>query len=150
MMTAAFTSLSQNNTTFRIVADNTTVSALLVDILANCSSDIFSPSTIESSTFNDSLASPKPEQTVQYYRASTVALTLDGYNNTGALEAEGTPDTPLPTNIDSNLLNCLNSTIGEAVPLTGVQCGSANVQWTSPSIGFMSLIWVLWYLSSMF
>lgn len=143
MMTAAFPSSSQN-TTFRVVADNTTLSTLLVNIVANCSSDIFSPSTITPTTFNDSLVSPKPEQTVQYYR--TVALTLDGYNNTGALEADGTPDTPLPTNIDTNLLNCLNYTIGEAVPLIG----SASLQWTSPSIGVISFIWVLWCLSSIF
>jgi len=147
MMTAAFSSSSQN-TTFRIVADNTTVSSLLVNIVANCSSDITSPSTITPSAFNDSLASPKPEQTVQYYRASTVALTLDGYNNTGGLEANGTPDTPLPTNIDTYLLNCLNTTIGEAVPLIS----SAGLQWTVPSsIGLISFTWVLlWCLSSMF
>ena len=143
MMTAAFPSSSQN-TTFRIVADNITVATLLVNIVANCSSDIFSPSTITSSTFNDSLTSPKPEQTVQYYRASTVALTLDGYNNTGALEVYGTPDTPLPANIDVNLLNCLNSTIGEAVPLIG----SASLR--SPNIGTISFIWVLWCLFLMF
>lgn len=143
MMTAAFPSSSQN-TTFRVVADNTTLSTLLVNIVANCSSDILSPSTITPTTFNDSLVSPKPEQAVQYYRASTVALTLDGYNNTGALD--GTPDTPLPTNIDTNLLNCLNYTIGEAVPLIG----SASLQWTSPSIGVISFIWVLWCLSSIF
>ncbi|KAF8809096.1 hypothetical protein BYT27DRAFT_7163500 [Phlegmacium glaucopus] len=146
MMTAAFTSSSQN-TTFRIVADNTTVSSLILNIVANCSSDITSPSTITSSTFNDSLASPKPEQTVQYYRASTVSLTLDGYNNTGVLEADGTPDTPLPTNIDTKLLSCLNATIGEAVPLIG----SAGLQWTvPPSIGLISFAWVLWCLTSMF
>ncbi|KAF8809092.1 hypothetical protein BYT27DRAFT_7094897 [Phlegmacium glaucopus] len=147
MMTAAFTSSSQNTTTFRIVADNTTVSSLILNIVANCSSDIASPSTITSSTFNDSLGSPKPEQTVQYYRASTVALTLDGYNNTGALEDDGTPDTPLPTNIDTNLLNCLNATIGEAVPLIS----SAGLQWTMPpSIGLISFAWVLWCLTSVF
>jgi len=90
--------------------------------------------------------SPKPEQTVQYYRASSVALTLDGYNNTGALEAEGTPDTPLPTNIDSGLLNCLNGTIGKAVPLVD----SASLRMMTPSVGLVSFIWVLWCLSSMF
>jgi hypothetical protein len=145
MMTAAFQSSSQN-TTFRIIADNITVSTLLVNIVANCSSEILSPSTITSSTFNDSLTSPKPEQTVQYYRASTVALTLDGYNNTGALEVYGTPDTPLPTNIDVNLLNCLNSTIGEAVPLIG----SASLQWRSSNIRTTSFIWVSWCLFLMF
>ena len=147
MMTAAFSSSSQN-TTFRIVADNATVSSLIVNIVANCSSDIASPSTIKSATFNDSLASPKPEQTVQYYRASSVALTLDGYNNTGALGAEGTSDIPLPTNIDTNLLHCLNSTIGEGVPLIS----SAGLQFMAPpvTIGIFNFLWVLWCLSLVF
>jgi len=147
MMTAAFSSSSQN-TTFRIVADNVTISSLIVDIVANCSSDIASPLTITSATFNDSLASPKPEQTVQYYRASSVAMTLDGYNNTGALGPEGTSDIPLPTNIDTNLLNCLNSTIGEAVPLIG----SAGLRFMAPpvTIGIFNFIWLLWCLSSVF
>ena len=146
MMTAAFSSSSEN-TTFRVVADNTTVSVLLINIVANCSSDITSPSSITSSTFNDSLASPKPEQTVQYYRASTVALTLDGYNNTGALEADGTPNTPLPTDLDTNLLNCLNTTIGAAVPLIN----SAGLQWTVPSSTGLMFTWLLLCcLSSMF
>ena len=60
-----------------IFADNTTLSS---NIAAKCSSDI--------GPLNDSLASPKPKQTVQYYRASTLSLTLDG-----ALEADGMPDT---------------------------------------------------------
>jgi hypothetical protein len=79
---------------------------------------------------------------MQYYRASSVSLTLDGYNNTGALEADGTPNTPLPTNIDTNLMNCLNATIGEAVPLIG----SASM--ATPSIGLI-FIWVF-CLSSKF
>ncbi|KAF8197478.1 hypothetical protein BJ912DRAFT_1055883 [Pholiota molesta] len=74
MMTAEFNSSSSQSTTFRIVADNTTVNSLITDIVSNCtSSNLASPSTIVATTYNDSLVSPKPEQAVQYYRSSTVA-----------------------------------------------------------------------------
>jgi hypothetical protein len=82
---------------------------------------------------------------VQYYRASSVALTLDGYNNTGALAPEGTPDTPLPTNIDTSLLDCLNQTIGLAVPLID----GAVFQLAAPNMGLVCLAWLLWCLSSL-
>ncbi|KAF8163560.1 hypothetical protein B0H34DRAFT_652185 [Crassisporium funariophilum] len=145
MMIATFPSSSQN-TTFRLIADNTTVISLIEDIVADCSSNINSPTTITPTAYNDSLAFAKPEQAVQYYRASSVALTLDGYNNTGALGPEGTPDTPLPSNIDTNLLNCLNATIGEAVPLVG----GAGLRWSSPpSVGLVGLAYVLWCMTSM-
>lgn len=145
MMMAAFQSSSQN-TTFRLVADNTTVVDLIPAITSNCSSSLSNPSSIVATPYNDSLPAPKPEEAIEYYRASSVALTLDGYNNTGSLEAEGTPDTPLPTNIDTTLLNCLNQTIGAAVPLIG----SANIRWSAPpSFSLVGLAYLLWALSSL-
>ncbi|KAJ7583769.1 hypothetical protein C8J56DRAFT_790456 [Mycena floridula] len=76
--------------------------------------------------FNDTdISSPKPESAVEYYCASSVALTLDGYNNTGALDDEGTPDASLLSNID------VNSTIGTAVPLVD----GAGARWSSPHTG---------------
>jgi hypothetical protein len=145
MMTAAFGSPTQNNT-FRIVADNSTVTSLIQAIVANCSSTLSSPSTISATNYSDSLAAPKPEQAIQYYRASSVALTLDTYNNTGGLEADGTLDTPLPTTLDTNLLTCLNSTIAEAVPLVD----GAGVRFSAPpTMGLFGLAYLLWTLSSM-
>ncbi|KAK6974988.1 hypothetical protein R3P38DRAFT_3335295 [Favolaschia claudopus] len=61
------------------------------------------------------------EQVVQYYRASSVALTLDTYNDTAIfLPENSTSQTPLPAGVDQNLLTCLNLTIGQAVPLVDV------------------------------
>jgi hypothetical protein len=144
MMTAAFSSTTQNNT-FRLVADNSTVTSLIQDIVTNCSSVLNSPSTIAPTNYNDSLTAPKPEQVVQYYRASTVALTLDGYNNTGALEADGTPDTPLPTTLDTNLLDCLNFTTAEAVLLVD---GTSLRFSAPPTMGLFGLAYLLWTLLS--
>jgi len=145
MMFAAFISNTQNNT-FRLVADNDTVTSLIEDIKAGCSSNLNNTDSITANNYNDSLIAPKPEQTVQYYRASTVALTLDSYNNTGALQSDGTPDTPLPTDIDNNLLTCLNTTIGEAVPLVD----GTSLRSSIPSMRLVGLIYLIWSFSSLF
>jgi hypothetical protein len=134
-----------STTVFRIVADNSSVTSLISDIRNNCSSHLSSSSSTTPSPFNKSdSGTPKPEQVVQYYRASSVALTLDGYNNTATYAPEGTPDTPLPTFIDTTLLDCLNQTIGLAVPLID----GAGSRWATPNMGLVGLAWVLWCLSS--
>ncbi|KAJ6514272.1 hypothetical protein C8R47DRAFT_944715, partial [Mycena vitilis] len=84
---------------------------------ANCSQFLASSNSATSPVaFNES--GEKPEQVVQHYRASFAALTLDGYNDTAIFAPENsTADTPLPSGVDKNLFDCLNSTIGPAVPL---------------------------------
>ncbi|KAF8997089.1 hypothetical protein BDQ17DRAFT_1401051 [Cyathus striatus] len=100
--------------TFHILSDSDTMNALYSDITANCSSFL--------STSSQPL---KPEQVVQYYRASSIALTLDGYNNTATYAAnDSAPDSPLPDGYDGALLYCLNGTIGQsAVLLDGANEG---------------------------
>jgi len=148
MMTAAFQSNSTNASTFRILADNATVVDLISDITANCSASLSSSSATSPSPYNDTATlPPQPEQVVQYYRASSIALSLDGYNNTAIFEAEGTPDVPLPTNIDATLLDCLNQTIGLAAPLID----GAGSRWAAVpnNASLFGLIWLVW-LSSTF
>ena len=144
MTTATFVSNSTDATTFRVLADNTTVTDLIIAIKSNCSSHLSNSSSSTPSNYSDSLTSlPQPEQAIQYYRASSVALALDGYNNTGALGPDGTPNTPLPSNIDTTLLDCLNQTIGAAVLLV-----DGDVRWASPNMGLVGLFWVLWCIAS--
>ncbi|KAJ8515499.1 hypothetical protein ONZ45_g7091 [Pleurotus djamor] len=100
MVTAAFSPRDNSTQTYRLVADNTTVTSLIDDIRASCSDFLSSNSSTAPAAF-DPNGSPKPEQTIQYYRASSVALTFDDYNNTGALAAEGTPDSPLPSSLNA-------------------------------------------------
>ncbi|KAJ6607847.1 hypothetical protein B0H10DRAFT_2166703 [Mycena sp. CBHHK59/15] len=140
MATAAFQSNS-TNTEFRVVADNSTVAALITDIMANCSSYLTSSSPAAPTPFNASAAdAPKPEQVVEYYRASSVALSLDGYNNTAIFAAENTTaDVALPSGIDVSLLDCLNQTIGLAVPLVD----RAGPTLTIPGIGIVGFVWLL-------
>ncbi|KAJ7078327.1 hypothetical protein B0H15DRAFT_539048 [Mycena belliarum] len=119
MTSVAFQSNS-TGTTFRLVADNATATDLLGSVAANCSSHFAPlPTPLPVPTAFNARAPPvAPEQVVQYFRASSVALSLDGYNNSAVFAPENsTTDTPLPAGIDTALLECLNSTIGLAVPL---------------------------------
>ena len=80
---------------------------------------------------------------MQYYRASSVVLTLDGYNNTAALNDTGPvgPPAPLPSTIDVNLLKCINATIGASVPLVG---SSAHTH-GQPTL--LLLMWLIFFFS---
>lgn len=109
-----------SNCTFRLISDTTTSTYLYYAITRGCALSVNGllssfPTTYDSSIYG------RPEQAVQYYRASSVVLTLDGYNNTAALndtEPVG-PPAPLPSTIDVDLLQCINATIGASVPLIG-------------------------------
>ncbi|KXN82304.1 hypothetical protein AN958_02736 [Leucoagaricus sp. SymC.cos] len=141
LATAAFPSSTNGNTTFRLMADGDTVTSLITDISSSCGSSISSASSISSQPYNDS-GPPLPAQAVQYYRASSVVLSLDSYNNTAVYSNDtNTPPSPLPDNIDTTLLSCLNTTIGNNVPLVDAANG---LRWSSPSsLGLVALVWAI-------
>ncbi|TFK82877.1 hypothetical protein K466DRAFT_499513 [Polyporus arcularius HHB13444] len=144
MTQAAFYS-NTTNSTFHVVADNTTVVALIASISSNCS--FASNSSQTPSAFSGAATDPLPEQAIQYYRASSVVLTLDGYNDTAALTGDANATAPpLPSTVDQSLLNCLNGTIGEAVPLIEDSAARMSVS----SLGAVGFVYVLWCLSSFF
>lgn len=128
-----------SNNTFHLLADNATVTSLIDSVAANCT--LGNTTALVATPLNTSDPNePRPEQAVQYYRASSVVLTLDGYNDTAALSSDNsTADAPLPSWVDTSFLNCLNQTIGAAVPLVD---GSLGLHWNTPSMGFLGLIWV--------
>lgn len=138
MQQTAFKDSGSNNT-FHLLADNETVLALIDSVTQNCTlgnSTMLVPMALNSSD----PSSPRPEQAVQYYRASSVVLTLDGYNNTAALTNDSSvPNTPLPSWVDQPFLDCLNQTIGAAVPLVD----GSSMSLSTPSMGLLGLIWVL-------
>ncbi|PIL30112.1 hypothetical protein GSI_07689 [Ganoderma sinense ZZ0214-1] len=162
-MQAAFIS-SSSNTTFHIIADNSTVASLIGSIQSSCSGKFASNSSTSPSPYGSATlgSDPRPEGAIQYYRASSVVLTLDGYNNTAALSSDAnansnTKAVPLPSWVDTQLLNCLNSTIGAAVPLFDSVNQDATVEHSSSAgtfsrpelVGTVSLvIVVLWHLFS--
>jgi hypothetical protein len=144
MSQANFVSNS-TSTAFHLLADNSTVTSLISSIGANCSYSLASASSTSPTAFNASdINSPKPEQAVEYYRASSVVLTLDGYNNSGALSNDtNAPDTPLPMGIDTTLLNCLNLTIGLSVPIS-----NSGARWSTGSVvGMIGVFGVLSFLA---
>jgi len=147
MFESTFTSNSQN-TTLYVIADNSTVVSLVQSIQANCSSVLSNSTSATPIPYNASdHASPQPEQVVQYYRASSVALLLQGYNDTADLtDAQNQTDTPLPSNIDANMLTCVNETIGVAVPMVN---GAVQMNLASRTT-MMSLVLVLWCLGVTF
>jgi len=147
MMEATFSS-GASNSTFHVLADNSTVVSLITSVTANCTSfnlNVNASSTSPSSYNSSDPFEPRPEQVVQYYRASSVVLTLDGYNDTTALlqNNTGVPDVPIPSWVDPTLLDCLNQTIGLAVPLID---GASS--WRTPGAGLLALVWVA-YVSVM-
>ena len=158
-MQAAFSSPSSNST-FHIVADNSTVVSLIGSITASCSGKFASNSSTSPTPYGSATSDPRPEGAIQYYRASSVVLTLDGYNNTAALASDGSANAKavsLPTYVDRQLLDCLNSTIGAAVPLFSSVDQDATVNHSNSAGGFsrpelagtLSLVIVVfWHLFS--
>ena len=152
-MQATFPPRSSSSPTFHVVSDNSTVTALIASIRANCSSVLGAGVSSAPTAFDG--PGPNPEQAVQYYRASSVVLTLDGYNNSAALSANASANVqpaPLPGNVDRALLDCLNYTIGESVPMfsdlatTGSGTSLVMSAWVWTLFGPLYLVLCFWYL----
>lgn len=128
--------------TFRFLADNNTVTLMRLEVEAACGTLIDRGSSYGSAPLVESDTSPSPEQAVQYYRASSAVLTLDGYNNSATYAVEGTADSTLPENINQGLLLCLNETIGATLPLID---GAMGLQVT-PGLNLAGVIGMVWIL----
>ncbi|KAF9232573.1 hypothetical protein BU15DRAFT_81076 [Melanogaster broomeanus] len=144
MVEATFISNTMN-TTFHVLSDNSTTTSLVTTIDANCTAHLSSDSS-SLQPFNASApGAPQPEQAIQYYRSSSIVLTLDGYNNSATLDSNlNATDSPLPSAIDLKLLDCLNQTIAAAAPLIdGAGPWWSTVPSTVPLVGLAWLVWAL-------
>ena len=145
MAEATFVSNS-TNTSFHVLSDNSTVSSLISSIDANCSSSLASSSSKSPQPYNASApGAPQPEQAIQYYRASSIVLTLDGYNNSATFSSNANASSsPLPSGIDTTLLNCLNQTIGLSAPLVS----GAGPRWSTvpSSTSLLGVVWLVWWI----
>jgi hypothetical protein len=132
------------SSTFLVLADKSTVSSLIGSVKANCSSYLSSDNTSSSPTpYTNQSSVPLSEQAIQYYRASSVVLTLASYdsgaqNDTQNSNASMAPAVSLPNGTDTTLLTCLNDTIGRAVPLI-----DAGTRTGPPAIYTLLLTWLL-------
>ncbi|KAF8997058.1 hypothetical protein BDQ17DRAFT_1249070, partial [Cyathus striatus] len=96
-----------------------TLSSSLSSPLSTCSSaniSLTEPIPLNSSTEDH----PKPEEAIQYYRASSIVLSLDGFNN--SIAHSKNISTFLYMNVpedavDGNVVSCVNRTVGENVLL---------------------------------
>ena len=149
MVTSTYASNTQS-TTFYLVTDNDTATTMVSILQQNCSSVLNSGVSNTPIPYNASDPnSPKPEEAIQYYRASSAALMLEGYNNTAQLsDNTSLPDTPLPTNTDTDLLTCLNETIGAAIPLVDAASPTAWNFGVTGSAYTISSFWLLYYVLS--
>jgi len=101
---------------------------------------------------------PFPEQAVGYYRGSSVALSLVGYNNTAQItdytlqDRTSLVDTPLPSVADTAFFRCINTTIGQSTPLV-IATGAVPYQTNAassmaiPPPGFeifLALVIIIW------
>ncbi|KAL1674526.1 hypothetical protein EV122DRAFT_220446 [Schizophyllum commune] len=119
--TVSFASAS-GNTTLWVVADNTTTTSLIDEVYSKCASSLSNSTSRTVAAYSDN---PRAESVVQYYRASSVALALDGYNNTAALSNDNNATAiPLPEWRNTDMLRCVNITIGAAVPLVNSAGGN--------------------------
>ena len=118
------------STVLRVIADNSSTFSIIDSVTRNCTSYLRPLSNSSSTTVaipdnldTNSTSTILPDHAIQYYRASSVVLTLDGYNNTAALgNVQGLPQIILPDWVDIQFLDCVNVTIGESVPLVDVAC----------------------------
>lgn len=112
---------NSGNTTLRLVSDNSTTRSLAEIIGVNCISLMSGNQSVvafdSGSNSTNTSSGPFPEQAVQYYRASSIVLTLDGYSNTDVFNINSNTSVPMPSWADQKLLQCANLTIGKAAPL---------------------------------
>ncbi|KAG8967420.1 hypothetical protein FRB90_010887, partial [Tulasnella sp. 427] len=113
-----------NNATapYFLVGDYDSVSLVADQLRSNCSANV--GDAIDYNT--DQYAIP-PEEFLQYYRASSFALTLSSYwdpansvanqpaSNDSALTS--VPDAPVPPGTDLQFLDCVNTTIANNLPV---------------------------------
>lgn len=125
---------SGQSETFRLLADGESVESLVEVIKDKCDPPLVSADVSVEDYDGSDIEPPLPEQVIQYYRASSIALSLDSYNNTAVFAEDVVPDVPIPTDSLSTehlmLMRCLNETIGEAAPLIDE---SAAASLSSPS-----------------
>ncbi|CAG7851178.1 SubName: Full=Uncharacterized protein {ECO:0000313/EMBL:CCA71845.1} [Serendipita indica DSM 11827] len=112
------------NEVYEMIGDRESLMFMMADLVDWCHAQ---PQLIR--RFNPSAASnntqPQPENVLQYYRASSFAIAYSGYNNTFALGSSNpttsqsfADSSPLPSQIaNSAFLQCINSTIANALPI---------------------------------
>ncbi|KIM27317.1 hypothetical protein M408DRAFT_49405, partial [Serendipita vermifera MAFF 305830] len=105
---------------YQLVGDRDLGMFMMSDLADWCHAKPQWPQAFSPTASGNATTQPKPENVIQYYRASSFALTFAEYNNTAALgaAASSTASVPLPDLIvNSSFLACINDTIAVAQPI---------------------------------
>ncbi|CAE7201433.1 unnamed protein product [Rhizoctonia solani] len=136
---------------YRILGDKDSVATVLAALQSNCT--VAGGTMFDYDPTSSDLAHslPRIESVIQWYRSSSFALSLDGYNNSASavtaaalsnntqqLIAALPPSTPLPSNLNRAFLDCVNYTTANSLPL--VDAGFSNL----PPVNGLGLLFVLW------
>ncbi|KAF8706890.1 hypothetical protein RHS03_04703, partial [Rhizoctonia solani] len=144
------TTVNNATASYYIVGDADSVSAVMEAIVAQCS-----VVNATGTPFDDNNSTVHVEQAVQYYRASSFMLALTSYNNSASLPANAPADnntappptgadTPLPPGTNTTFLNCLNETIGAAVPIMD---SAPDALRATAGLNAVGMLWlVIWLL----
>jgi hypothetical protein len=145
------------NEVYEMIGDKESLAFMMADLVDWCHATPQWPRSFNplstATTGEDKM--PRPENIIQYYRASSFALAYDGYNSSTASTVSSysyANSSPLPSPIvASPFLQCVNDTIGTALPIIDAPPddglnGGAIAGITVGSITFF--IVVLLYLSA--
>ncbi|KAG6852569.1 hypothetical protein H0H87_009698, partial [Tephrocybe sp. NHM501043] len=147
---ATFQSRAVQNVTYMLYADQASVTDVIPEVNKNCSNLVIPADPNPVAVSSTGTINFGPQEVVQYFRSSSAALLLQGYNNT-ALWTNSTQDSPLPDNRDPDLLACLNTTIAQRIPITDKQGGLSRLEigWivTGAVIGLFLLVISAIYVS---
>ncbi|KAH6918325.1 hypothetical protein BKA70DRAFT_1554409 [Coprinopsis sp. MPI-PUGE-AT-0042] len=113
---------------YHVIADKASI-RLIVPRIRRCASGPQSPfGCLMLGFYSYETDRPFAEEAVQYYRGSSAALAIEGYNNTALWGEEGTPDIPVPGNYSK--LECLKSLMSQELALVA---GPASLISADPS-----------------
>ncbi|KAJ1301907.1 hypothetical protein OPQ81_000747 [Rhizoctonia solani] len=150
---SVYTTDTKYNTSdvYRILGDQDSVATVLTALKSNCSVAGGTTFNYDPTSSDLAHALPRVESIIQWYRASSFALSLDGYNNSASaitpaalsnnthhLAAALPPATPLPSHLNRAFLDCVNYTTASSLPL--VDTGFSNL----PPVNGLGLLFVLW------
>ncbi|KAH7100367.1 hypothetical protein BKA62DRAFT_620146 [Auriculariales sp. MPI-PUGE-AT-0066] len=118
-------SLGREAGVFYLVGDSSSVALVFSAIVANCNAtnldQPLATLTYPLPAGATNVTMPDTEEIIQYYRASSFALALEGYNSSVATapsesQAYAGP-VGLPASVDASFLQCINATTAEFVPI---------------------------------
>jgi len=142
---------------FYLIGDFSSVSGTQVELVALCNAtsldEPFTAFTYPISDGTNTTQYPEATEILQFYRTSSFALALSGFNASALPEGTAFPIDVLPDSVDRAFLQCINSTIASTIPImdppqSPISSVTATMMILVCVIGIMSAIavftWLIW------